>query len=1138
VYADAVRDAYATDIPGDPEDQLKAPVQGLLRAVGTALGKTVRAKTESSVDEVGRPDLGVSVGSHLFGHIELKSVDKGADPTRANPRGWSRHDKSQWSRFKALPNLIYTNGVAWYPFQVGQVVEGSPPVDLGDIVSNGSDAVTDDKADALVGLLAMFIDFRPIVPSSAKRLADLLAPMVRFLRDEVLADALNGGPMARLADSWRRDFFPDATHEQFADAYAQTFAYALLMGHLDRGVASEPLTAANAAVALQSHNGLLSQVLTVVNQANARDVVSLPVEVLEQTIGAVDGARLAATSRGNPWLMFYEDFIAAYDPAERDHRGVYYTPAPIVHAQAELVDGALKHHLGHDAGIASHDVVFLDPATGTGSYLLEVIRKALAAVEGDGDAVVAEQATALGKNINGFEVLVGPYAVAHLRVGQAITNAGGALPLARSRLSQESQAAMGPAARNARDVQVYLTDALAAPVSDGHAQAADLFQQQLAFEHEKASKVKTSVKVVVGLGNPPWDRAAGKGGIVRNAYTANGREQKPLLDTYKALMPERHRALHAMNLENDYVDFWRWMTWKILEQSTGPGIVCLITPNAFLSTGLTGDAFSGMRKHMRSLADHIYVLDLGGDAYVDPSDENMFGIRTPNAIVMLVREEEQTEARAGVPAKVHYRRLRGPRRIVREDGSEVGKEVTLAAWSELGDGWIEGPSDWFDAFTPPSVGDSSAAEWPALSTLMPWSARGMQYSRHWPIAATEELAKARWGALVGAKKANGSPDYERMQELLPQSARTKIEDRPRSFLHTDTQGRALRLPALNGFTGDRSAYVSEPPPDAVREVAWRSLDVQYSPADPRVIELPRPELWRCMSEKQVYLTGLAGGTTGGPTVFAQAFVPDLNAYNGRGGYVRPLWRDAAATQANVRPGVALVLAEDFGFPVTDVDVFCYLYGLLATPAFQEAFPEMVRDGEARVPVTLDKDLFTEVADLGAHLVWLHTRARRMRDIRTDARRPARLTGTASTSGLVQANDGPYPTDYEYEPTAQRIRVGSGYFTNVSREVWEFSICGFFPVQNYLKDRISPRTSGNATPLNQMMPNTWTFSRDFLSLLHAVEGTLAATELARPLLARARSLPSLRESDLPVSEEEMSAADPDAGEIPGQAGFGF
>jgi hypothetical protein len=459
--------ALSANLPAgvQPEDQLKPPVKVIIESVAAG----VEAFTEAKIEDVGRPDMVVRIRGAVCGYVELKEPGKSADPRKLKGA-----DKAQWERFNALPNLVYCNGADWGLYRTGELV-----TKVAGVIDSGR--VDPIAAGQLEALLADFHQWQPIPPSTPRALAETLAPLCRMLRDDV-AEVLEDedSTLAALSKEIRQALFPNASHRDFADTYAQTLTYALLLARL---LGEEELTAESAAKKLDSGHKLLADVLRHMAHANARSEVATAVDVLERVIAAVVPEKLAR--KGDPWVYFYEHFLEAYDPKLRKDRGVYYTPAEVVQLQVRLADELLRTRFGKDKGFADSGVVFLDPAAGTAAYPLAMIEFALEQVEKQwGSGMVPGAAGELAKNTHAFEVLVGPYAVAHLRISQAIRARGGTLPKG--------------------GLSVYLTDTLESPNAD--APSGGIFSKTLTDEHKRAVKVKRDTQVLVCMGNPPYDR--------------------------------------------------------------------------------------------------------------------------------------------------------------------------------------------------------------------------------------------------------------------------------------------------------------------------------------------------------------------------------------------------------------------------------------------------------------------------------------------------------------------------------------------------------------------------------------------------------------------------------------------------------
>jgi len=1070
-----IRDSESAAVNAQPEDQLKAPVREVLSVIGSRLGLSVESYTEVREAEVGgRPDIGVLVGKLLCGHVELKAPGKGARVER-----FKSSDREQWKKFEALPNLIYTDGLEWSLYRSGKR--------QGDVIRLGADPKSYESASLreLEAIIGDFLHWKPIAPSSPQALAELLAPLCRLLRDDVkeaLADP--DSPIAKLATEWRQDLFPDADDGQFADAYAQTITYALLLARFE---GDTEIRTDTAEATLRRGHALLAQSLRILTDPQVREQLKLGVGLLERVIHEVD-RKVLSKREPDPWLYFYEDFLAKYDPKLRKDRGVYYTPWQVVQAQCRLVTELLVGRFGKPLGFASGGVVLLDPACGTGTYLLSALQLGLAMVsEHQGVGAVAGRASEMARNIHGFEILVGPYAVAHLRLTQALRSAGGEL---------------------APDgAHIYLTDTLESPYEKTMSKLSFL-HKPLADEHLRAQTVKRETPVLVCLGNPPYDRQqidAGdtaterKGGWVR--FGEQGRDA--ILEDF--LEPARKAGLgrHLKNLYNDYVYFWRWALWKVFEekkeagqivQAPSPGIVSFISASSYLR----GPGFSGMRQSMRKTFDEMWILDLEGDNRGARKTENVFAIETPVAIAIGVRYGAPI---SDVPATVHYTRIQG----TREQKLDRLKSVT--DFTELK--WKECFSGWMQPFLP--VGEGDYFSWPLLTDIFPWQHSGVQYKRTWPIAPTKALLGRRWAALLNV---DGRARADAFRET----------DRKISFSYPSLDTPPSRLPVLAELPRDA-------PVPLVARIAYRSFDRQWSIADPRLADRIRPVLWHSHGERQVYLTSLLSSVLGiGPAATVTALIPDLHHFRGSFGAkdAIPLFCDPAATRPNVTNGLLSLLSHSFESQVSAEDLFSYSYALLATPSYVERFSEELTITGPRIPLTKDLNVFRQGIKLGQKLIQLHTFNQRF----AGPGGPADFRGQARCTVAIPSRPEDYPASFEFDQASQTIRVGTGEFAPVEPQVFNFSVSGLEVVKSWLGYRMKEGAGKRSSPLDEIRPTRWTaeLTDELLELLWVLEATVAMFPALSENLDRVLESALFSEAELPKpTEAERKPPSEDDGE---------
>lgn len=1078
-FARQLTDKFSARSQGEPEDQLKSPVDQLLSAYGRIISRNVVLKGESTLsDRLGRPDFAAHIGDLPIGYIELKAPGKGA-----NPIHYRGHDKEQWKRFQSVPNLIYTDGNEWALFQNGKLA-GKRVRLHGDVTSAGDKAAIEENARELFQLLAEFTSWAPIVPRKPKELAAFLAPFCRLMREEVI-DSLkdDSSPMRSLKAEIQALLFPDANDAQFADAYAQTVIFALLLAQME---GANALDLANAYDTLEHHHALLSRSLQFLTDREARREIEASLGMTQRVIHEIQPDLLKATdATKDPWLFFYEDFLAAYDPKLRKESGVYFTPLEVVNSQVRLIDEILVVRMGKPMGFVEKGVATLDPATGTGTYLLAIADHALGRVEAEeGPGSIKSGASALVENLHGFEWMVGPYAVAQLRFTQAIARRGVSLP----------DIAPG----------IYLTNTLESPHTKPP--APPLFHKPIASEHERALRIKESERILVCLGNPPYGRheaAAGANKALTGGWIRYGdvvseedrqrkkellRDMRPILEDFLAPARDAGYGVHLKNLYNLYVYFIRWSLWKVFEHSTatGPGIVSFITASSYID----GDAFVGLREHMRRVCDQIDIIDLGGEGRGTRKDENVFAIQTPVAIFVAWRKGKADKDK---PAQVRYTRIEGTRQEKLTALDEVRSEKDLR--------WETAPDEWQAPFRPLST--HTYSKWPNITDLFPWQQSGVEVKRSYPIAHDVYVLRERWETLI--KSRNKAEQFK------------ETRDRTIFQVYPDIRKPEVLLRAIND--ANSSDYI-----EPVR-YAFRSFDRQWLIPDNRLADYLRPVLWQAHSEKQVYLTSSLNFPLGkGPALTVASEILDRHHFCNRGSKDNmPLYRDADCKSPNILPGLLDILSKAYGRKVSAEDLAGYAYALLAQPEYTRRFADELADKEVRVPLTKDASLFKEASESGRALIWLHTYAERMTD--KEHRKGAVPKGAARYIKAVSEDEDKYPNEYSYNETTKTIHVGDGEFGPVDKRVWEFEVSGLRVAQSWLGYRMRERKGKKSSPLDDIRPKRWTreFSNELLKLLWILEQTVAGYPEQERLLEAVLAAEMFRADELPDVPDEAREA---------------
>lgn len=1073
-YHNDVHAVGAAAVSGEPEAQLTTPVSNLFTALveHSGLGR-LRLIRESRLSG-SRPDFAAlherTGRAYQVGYIELKAPDIVADPSQ-----WTGRNAAQWQKMSAEAEiLLLCNGRVARLYQNGEPVGDPASLPFDD--NNGWDA------EPLLGLLRRFIEARPTPVTSVSDLSRRLAVRTADLRDRLLwllEQSGEAGDTARGAlAAWKQHVHPQSSERDFADGVSQVVAYGMVLAALSAiGADADSdgyITVAEARAAIRGISPVMAAAFApLVDKPVLFAAVEAELGALETLVSAIDARRVnrSADHRGEPWLYFYEDFLSVYDPEERKQAGVYYTPTAIVQAMVRIVDHLLVERFGIRLGFADRSVVTLDPATGTGTFPLAVIDRAVErAVEERGPGGREQAATSLTHNLFAFELLPGPYAVAQLRINQRL---------------RELRSA------SALSAQVVLTDTLESPLDPQSSLSLFGDAEVLAAEQNRAKRIKLEQRVTVVMGNPPYRRVErdiegrGSGGWVLEGNVPGRRRNKSLFDDILDIAKRETNFAHHASLYNQYVYFWRWAIWKAFEaHGDGPGVVAFITGSSWLA----GPGFVGLRQLIREVCDEAWVIDLGGDNKGANPEENVFAIETPVAVVVLARKGHKDGKQA---ATIRYRRI---------SGKAAEKLAAMQAIAEredpLAGDWLDAPGDWLAPLVP-ATGDAAWRDMPALADLFPWQQPGCKYGRTWPIATTRETLERRWAHFVAAP-----PDEKPTLFVTAKTGR-------------NTATRVPGYPVLNTLT-------AETKPEPIVRYGYRSFDRQWTYIDPRLAKTESPSLWETRSDSQLYFAApMTKQSSLGPVMTVSPDVPDLHVFRGSfgGKDILPLYRDAAAQQPNLAHGLQPALSRLLGIETPEPEeIAAYVYALLSATSYQQRFAEALKTPGPRIPITADPMLWREAVTLGRELLWLHTWAERFNDSTAGrGHRLPRIDGIGWESSVVRIPQ--TMADITYNKDTQRLHIGDGVISGVRLDVWNYSVSGMEIVRKWLGYRTAKgagRAASSNNPLDGIRPTTWPdgWNDELLDLLRMLTRTLDLQPIQADLLERICAGPLIPASQLP------------------------
>ncbi len=930
----------------------------------------------------------------------------------------SDSNKAQQARYlKALPNLIYTNCLDWRFFRNGALIASVSIGNLQDTIQlDGS------QFEALENLLRDFIAQRPQTITSPRVLAEMMAGKAVLIKDVLRkaleADAEQQTPLAGQYQAFSEHLIHDITPEDFADLYAETIAYGMFAARL-HDTTTDNFSRQEALDLLPKSNPFLRSLFGYIAGPDLDERIRWIIDDLADVFQAANVHKLMQgfgklTGQSDPFLHFYETFLAAYNPAKRKARGVWYTPEAVVNFIVRAVDEVLQTEFGLSDGLADtskitvdwdtgqadkkgkpivtrkevHRVQILDPATGTGTFLAEVIKhiapKVKNVAEGMWSGYIERD---LIPRLHGFELLMASYAMCHMKLDMMLTELGYQPSSTPPRLG------------------VYLTNSL----EEGERDVRDLFMAQwLTREAREASTIKRQTPIMCVLGNPPYaGESSNKGDWIMG-----------LMEAYKK-EPGGQQKLQERNpkwINDDYVKFIR-LAEHLIEKN-GEGVLGFITNHGYLDN----PTFRGMRWHLLNTFDKLYVLDLHGNSKkkeVAPdggADKNVFDIQQGVAILVGVKQKRPGNATKPL-AQVFHAELWGDR---------SGKYDTLLASGLTGPLW--------QPLTPPA---------PQYALVR--RDYGVEAAYRVGFGVQEFMPVNSVGIVTARDALSIDMDKQTLWQRVQDFAALTPEDARRKY----DLGKDVQDWSVGAAQADVNTNLSE---SNLVPIAYRPFDTRWSfyTGTSRGFQCrPREEVMRHMFRENLAFSFTR--TVEGARAFADALVfnrpithhtlsiKEVNTLSPL--YLYPSAQDLDQTRrVNFDPALyaklqALATDAERGRP-DEVAVFDYIYGVLHRPSYRNTYAEFLKIDFPRIPWPDSPTEFWATADLGGQLRRLHLLE------------PAAI-GAA-----------PYPFKGDGSGVVEQPRCADGriwinatqYFDAVPAVAWEFFIGGYQPAQKWLKDR--------------------------------------------------------------------------------------
>lgn len=862
-----------------------------------------------------------------------------------------------------------------------------------------------EKSTEFSHLIEQFLSFSLPQSYTAESLAIELAKRTRFLRDIVAEElhqekAKKDVPLLGFFEAFQKYLIANLSLGNFADLYAQTITYGLFAA---RTRTKKRFNRRMAFELIPRTIGILRDIFQFISLGELPIQLEWVVDDISEVLAITDAggilSRFYHEGKGSdPIVHFYETFLAEYDPKERERRGVYYTPEPVVSYIVRSLHLLLKREFGLLEGLASEGVTLLDPAAGTMTFIAqacEIAVKEFEAKYGSGGREEFIRSHIL-KNYYAFELMMAPYAVGHLKMSFFLEELG-------HRLSEDER------------FQFYLTNSLE---MDELEQTRLPGIVSLAQESHLADEVKKQQPILVILGNPPYSgHSSNRGNWILN-----------LISNYKMINGEPLGEKNPKWLQDDYVKFLCFAQWKI--EQTGQGLVGMITNHSFLDN----PTFRGMRLSLMQTFDKIYLLDLHGNFLkreICPdgsNDENVFDIKQGVAISFFIKNGNDSDKLA----KVYHSEIWGLRD--NKHNQLMNQDVETTKWQEIK------PKSEFYLFVPrDEEKGENYKNFIRVNKIFPINSVGIVTSRdRFVISFDRESLKRR----IWMFRDQNMPDevVQKSFDLKDKKGWTLSESRKRVcqdenweqkivpylyrpfdtrwiFYHPDTIERN-RKNVMQHMMIDNIALMTC---RQISQRGWRHVMVSNLITDDCMVSN--------RTRERGYLMPL----------YLQSEFSKENLLNN----LEP----SMMRKPNLHPKLMITLSTTFGKTPSPEEIFYYIYSILFSEVYREKYRDFLKIDFPRIPFTPDFDLFQVMADLGKRLIDLHLLCSEKLDppvVRFQGEGNSQIERTKSQGFCYKAKE-------------ERIYINkSQFFEPVPLELWEYHVGGYQVLANWLKDRRNQR----------------------------------------------------------------------------------
>ena len=1022
LYIDELNKQYKTGIAR--EHSYRPALKDLLQSL---LPKMV-VTNEPAHFECGAPDYIIQrEKDHLpVFFVEAKDVNDN-DLDGRNKNG----HKEQFDRYKqALDYIIFTDYLDFHLYEHGEFVDSVRIAETkGDKIVGIADA-----EDKFIGIINHLGDSAIQRITSAPRLAKLMAGKARLLAN-IIETAMNDGSHSYENDNLQGQYnaFKDVLIqelkvEDFADIYAQTIAYGMFAARLHDDT-PEDFSREEAARLIPKTNPFLRQIFNNLAGNDLDERIAWVVDDLVTVFQATNLQELMASySRDklhhDPMIHFYEDFLSEYNPKLRKSKGVWYTPQPVVGFIVRAVDEILQKEFGLADGLADysmverevaveqsrdrrttdgmkhekrkfHRVQILDPATGTGTFLAEVVNQIYDRYRDNQGIWQQYVENHLLPRLNGFEILMASYAVAHIKLDMLLAETG---------YQHHSD----------KRLHVYLTNSL----EESNNEPRTLFAQWLSREATEANVIKRDCPVMVMIGNPPY-----------SGESQNGKLGAKLIEKFKLEPGTSNNIPDTKWLNSDEVKFIGLAMSYINRNDTG-GIIGFINPHTYLD----GQTFRGLRWQLLNTFDKIYIVNLHGNTTSgetkNSADENVFDIRQGVCINILVKNNKKEK---GKLAEVKYCSLYGQTR------KEKYETLDSNLLETIGFETLEPKAPYYFFVHKDFTEEEEYKKGFAINELFVNSGVGVCSKRD-KIAFQDNKGK-----LIKVLNDFKSLPENEIKEKYNITSESRDQKVAYAKANIERYGISEELihPILyrpfdmkwTYFTDMSKGFIAFPVYDLMKHLA-KGGNVGL------VVSKQCQSDWRYAfvtdSISDMNLIASASRLGGGYVFPLYVYKDNMGSEERIVNFNKDIYEEIAK-RLNYLPcyddNVLVDPTSEYNGVLYPQDLFDYIYAVLHSPSYRERYKEFLKIDFPRIPYPTDWEKFRDLAEKGEELRQLHL-----------------MENLPNSTGISFPQAGTLQVDC-YRWADNRVYINSEqYFEGVPESAWNFFIGGYQPAQKWLKDR--------------------------------------------------------------------------------------